>query len=130
MAIIIRGADRQPSYDFQPCGECLHGAATRANEAVNCFSETVFVSDARELCRLYDEVYRALGLKLRIVFLYGRTGLLISTGRGALCWMAALPHYGVILMLQKNAERECVRDQQYRHNESRNEVSGSQLPRQ
>ena len=33
-------------------------------------------------------------------------------------------------MLQKNPEGESVRDEQKRHNESRNEVGGSQLPRQ
>ena len=32
-------------------------------------------------------------------------------------------------MLQKNPEHEPVRDQQQRHNQSRNEVGGSQLPR-
>jgi hypothetical protein len=33
-------------------------------------------------------------------------------------------------MLQENPERESVRDQQQGHDESRNEVGGSQLPRQ
>ena len=33
-------------------------------------------------------------------------------------------------MLQKNPENESVRDQQQRHDQSRNEVCGSQLPRQ
>jgi hypothetical protein len=33
-------------------------------------------------------------------------------------------------MLQQNAESESVRDEQERHNESRYEVGGSQLPRQ
>jgi hypothetical protein len=32
-------------------------------------------------------------------------------------------------MLQKNPESESVRDQQKGHDESRNEVGGSQLPR-
>ena len=31
-------------------------------------------------------------------------------------------------MLQKNPKNQSVRDQQQRHNESRNEVGGSQLP--
>ena len=35
-----------------------------------------------------------------------------------------------ILMLQKNPESESVRNQQQRHNDSRNEVSRSQLPGQ
>jgi hypothetical protein len=42
-------------------------------------------------------------------------------GRDALCWVLAFPHCGLILMLQKNPESEPV---------SRNEVGGSQLPRQ
>jgi hypothetical protein len=33
-------------------------------------------------------------------------------------------------MLQKNSEDESMRDQQQRHHESRDEVGGSQLPRQ
>ncbi len=37
-------------------------------------------------------------------------------------------YYGQIFILQKNPESESVRDQQQRHNKSRNEVGGSQLP--
>jgi hypothetical protein len=33
-------------------------------------------------------------------------------------------------MLQKDPESESVRDEQQRYNEGRNEVGGSQLPRQ
>jgi hypothetical protein len=35
-----------------------------------------------------------------------------------------------MLMLQENPESESVRDQQQGHDESRNEVGGSQVPRQ
>jgi hypothetical protein len=40
----------------------------------------------------------------------------------------ALLHYGFSLAFQKNPECDAVRDQQQRHNESRNEVGRSQLP--
>src|SRR5258708_4679172 len=52
-----------------------------------------------------------------------------SASEPSLCWAPALPHGGFILMLQKNPEGEAVGDQQERHNERRNEVGGSQLPR-
>src|ERR1700741_808495 len=48
---------------------------------------------------------------------------------GCLCWVAAFAHGGFISLLQKNPENEPVRDQQQRHDESRNEIGGSQLPR-
>ncbi len=40
----------------------------------------------------------------------------------------AFPHYGFISILQKDPESESVRDEQQRHNDSRNEIVGSQLP--
>ena len=48
----------------------------------------------------------------------------------ALCCLSAFTHYGFILMSQKNPESKAMRNQQQRHNDSRNEVSRSQLPRQ
>ena len=49
--------------------------------------------------------------------------------RGLLCQTSAFLHCGCRLMLQKNPESEPVRDQQQRHNHSRKEECGSQLPR-
>lgn len=40
------------------------------------------------------------------------------------------PALRILSMLQKNPEDEYVRDQQQGHNQSRNEISGSQLPGQ
>jgi hypothetical protein len=48
---------------------------------------------------------------------------------GASCQAPLFLYCGYILMLQENPERESVRDQQQRNDESRNEVGGSQLPR-
>jgi hypothetical protein len=36
-------------------------------------------------------------------------------------WLSALPHRGFLLMLQKNPEREAVRDEQQRHDQRGNE---------
>jgi hypothetical protein len=36
-------------------------------------------------------------------------------------WLSALPHRGFLLMPQKNAEREAVRDEQQRHDQRGNE---------
>jgi hypothetical protein len=44
-------------------------------------------------------------------------------------WAPGFQECGFALALQKNAERKPVREQQKRHNESWNEVGGSQLPR-
>ena len=46
----------------------------------------------------------------------------------ASCCLPKFVSYG--LMLQKNPESKTMRNQQQRHNDSRNEVSRSQLPRQ
>ena len=46
----------------------------------------------------------------------------------ALGWLSAFPHRGLPLMLQKNPERETVRDEQQRHDQRWNEVGRSQLP--
>jgi hypothetical protein len=50
--------------------------------------------------------------------------------RGVLCQVPAFLHCGFRLMLQKDPETESVRNQQQRHNDSRKEECGSQLPRQ
>ena len=48
----------------------------------------------------------------------------------ASCCLPKFVSYGLMLMFQKNPESKAVRNQQQRHNDSRNEVSRSQLPRQ
>ena len=43
--------------------------------------------------------------------------------------MSALSDRGFVLMLQKNPEREAVRDEQQRDDQRGDEVRGAQLPR-
>jgi hypothetical protein len=56
--------------------------------------------------------------------------LLASTGVPPMAsgWLSAFSHRGFPLMLQKNPERESVRHEQQRHDQSWNEVGRSQLP--
>ena len=50
------------------------------------------------------------------------------TTAGPLRWLPTFVGDRLILMLQKNPESKSMRDQKQGHNESRNEVSRSQLP--
>ena len=43
-------------------------------------------------------------------------------------WLLDLPDRGFLSMLQKNPEREAVRDEQQRHDQGWNEVGPSELP--
>src|SRR5262249_58561007 len=47
----------------------------------------------------------------------------------ALCCLSAIMQYGFTLMSQKNPETDSVRDQQQGHDESWNEIGGTQLSR-